>query len=126
MKGSIRTLMVIFSVTAAMLFYVHWQVMSYVVSYRIHDYSREIGRQQDEVRRMSYNLEMLKAPKILDQKMKQHSLDMVPPDQIRTLTLPQSAPSFRGAAGEGVFRSVLNGFFADWIQIARAEAQPVE
>ena len=80
--------------TFLLLFYVHEQVSVLQVSYSIEKKERELARLNEAYKIAKFNVLRLRSPQVLNQRMKQLSLDLtVPTDQkVIKVLKPQSIP----------------------------------
>ena len=88
MKGSGKILSIIAAVTGMLLFYVHLQVSSVVVSFELSKTSKTYATKQELLRRLEYNVGQLKAPQHLEKIMKKHDLTLGLPNKIQVVEVP--------------------------------------
>ena len=114
MKGIGKTILLIMAGSTFFLLYVHEQVALLNVSYQIDARSEKLGRLSEEYRELRFEVEQLKAPRLLDEKMKRMSLDLTLPNEIRVIRLP-AASSAPEAALEQISTRPLTGRLADFL-----------
>jgi hypothetical protein len=110
------------ALTIMLLFYVHEQVALFRVSYEIDTQSETLARMAEEYRYLKFELEQLKAPRLLEEKMKQLSLDLALPQEIRVVRTP--APVLDASVQEATFRSPserMFQFLGRWVDVAQAK-----
>jgi hypothetical protein len=106
------------------LAYVHGQVMLLHLSYEINDRNSAVTQKLEAYRRLKFQVDQLKAPRILETKMKDLQLDLIPPKEIKVVRIPQ----LRGTTAPAVARMTaqplterLNQFLGRWISVAQAK-----
>ena len=88
MKGSGKILILIALLACPLLFYVHLQVASVLVSFDIHRSSRHVAEKQELLRRFQYKVDQLRAPRLLEEKMKRHDMGLALPDKVQVVEVP--------------------------------------
>lgn len=125
MKGSGKILVIIAGFTCMMLFYVHLQVASVLVSLDLHKSSKIFSQKQELFNRLQYKVDQLRAPGLLEKKLKHHELGLTLPNKIQVVEVPM-APAIRMPIEETEktthpLSSALLNFFGHWIQTAQAK-----
>lgn len=130
MKGSGKILSVVGVVTCMMLFYVHLQVASVIVSFDLNKTSWTFATKQELLKRLQFNVDQLKAPRLLEEKMKKNEIALGLPDRIRVVEVPPMAgvrlASMRQDAKSVTSSSAFSKFFGHLIQIAQAKTDSSE
>jgi len=125
MKGSGKILVLMALLTCAMLFYVHLQVASILVSFDIHKSSRTYSERQELLRRFQFKVDQLRAPRLLEEKMKRHDMGLALPNKIQVVEVPPVLELVIPAASEhkvtSTFSSEVSSFLGRWIQTAQAK-----
>ena len=125
MKGSVKILILITIVTCAMLFYVHLQAASVLVSFEIHKSSRAIAQKQELLRRFQYKVDQLRAPRLLEEKMKRNDMGLALPHKVQIVEVPPVAdlviPVNQERKVARTFSSEVSNFLGRWIQTAQAK-----
>ena len=125
MKGSGKILILIAVVASAMLFYVHLQVASVLVSFDIQKSSRAVAEKQELLRRFQYKVDQLRAPRLLEEKMKRHDMGLALPNKIQVYEVPPVPELMIPVAHEQkapqTFSSEVSNFLGRWIQTAQAK-----
>jgi hypothetical protein len=125
MKGSGKILVLMAIVTCAMLFYVHLQVASVLVSFDIHKSSRAFAEKQELLRRFQFKVDQLRAPRFLEQKMKRHEMGLALPNKIQVVEVPSVSelviPVTSERKATRTFSSEVSTFLGRWIQTAQAK-----
>jgi len=125
MKGSGKILVLMAIFTCAMLFYVHLQVASVLVSFDIHKSSRALAGKQELLRRFQFKVDQLRAPRFLEAKMKRHDMGLALPNKVQIVEVPPvteiviPAPSDPKVAR--TLSSEVSNFLGRWIQTAQAK-----
>jgi cell division protein FtsL len=125
MKGSGKILVLIAILTCTMLFYVHLQVDSVLVSFDIHESSRRLAEKQELFRRFQYKVDQLRAPRLLEEKMKRHDMGLALPNKVQVVEVP-SVPEMvmpipQSQQAVRTFSSEVSTFLGRWIQTAQAK-----
>lgn len=125
MKGSGKTLVLLATLTGSMLFYVHLQVASVLVSLEIHKSSRAVAEKQELLHRFQFKVDQLRAPRLLEEKMKRHDMGLALPNKIQVVEVPPAPELTIPAASEqkatSTFSSEVTSFLGRWIQTAQAK-----
>jgi cell division protein FtsL len=125
MKGSGKILILIAVFTCAMLFYVHLQVASVLVSFDIHKSSRAFDEKQELLRKFQFKVDQLRAPRLLEEKMKRHDMGLAIPNKIQVVEVPPVpglvTPAAPGQKAVRTFSSKVTNFLGRWIQTAQAK-----
>lgn len=125
MKGSGKTLIIIAFFTCAMIFFVHLQVASVLVSFEIHKSSRLVAEKQELLRRLQFKIDQLRAPRFLEEKMKRHDMGLALPDKVQVVEVPPVAelaiPVSSDHKATRTFSSEVSSFLGRWIQTAQAK-----
>ena len=125
MKGSGKILILIAIVACAMLFYVHLQVASVLVSFDIHKSSRALAEKQELLRRFQFKVDQLRAPRFLEEKMKRHDMGLALPNKVQVVEVPSVPQLVIPVAPEQkvsrTLSSEVSSFLGRWIQTAQAK-----
>ncbi|OGX11425.1 MAG: hypothetical protein A2351_08950 [Omnitrophica bacterium RIFOXYB12_FULL_50_7] len=125
MKGSGKILILIATLTCSMLFFVHLQVSSVLVSFDIHKSSRVLAEKQELLRRFQFKVDQLRAPRLLEEKMKRHDMGLALPNKIQVVEVPPVSELVIPVASEQkvtrTFSSEVTSFLGRWIQTAQAK-----
>ena len=125
MKGSGKILILIAILTCSMLFFVHLQVSSVLVSFDIHKSSRAFAEKQELLRRFQFKVDQLRAPRLLEEKMKRHDMGLALPNKIQVVEVPPVPelviPAAQGKKVPRTFSSEVSSFLGRWIQTAQAK-----
>ena len=112
------------ALTSLLLLYVHEKVMLIEVSYRLDNLSENFNRKTEQYRQLKFDVEQLKAPRLLEEKMKSLELDLTLPKEFRVVPLraltPASAPVQEVSIkpGAGFFQ-----FLGHWVNVAQAKTE---
>jgi len=126
MRGTGKFLAALSMSTALMVFYVHVQVSLFQVSYAIHTLSRDAAAKMETYRLLKFEVDQMKAPGLLEEKMKSLQMDLTLPQEIRVVQIP-SAP----VSEEQVLRKIslpsfsdgLTQVFGHWVKVAQAKTE---
>lgn len=123
MKGLGKIILFIAAGSFFFLIYVREQVALLDVSYQIDSRSDKLSRLSEEYRQIRFEVEQLKAPRLLEEKMKQMSLDLTLPQEIRVVRMPaafESDASLKQIAARPMSGRVAD-FFGRFIDVAQAK-----
>lgn len=124
MKGVGKIILWITAGSFIFLLYVHGQVALLHVSYQIDARNERLGRLAEEYRQLRFEVEQLKAPRLLDEKMKQMSLGLTLPQEIRVIRLPAASLAPDAALQQITTRPMagrLADFLGRFIDVAQAK-----
>lgn len=125
MKGCGKILLLIAIVTCAMFLFVHLQVASVLVSLEIHKSSRALAEKQELLRRFQFKVDQLRAPRLLEEKMKRHDMGLALPNKVQVVEVPPvpkfAIPSASEHKATRTFSSEVSSFLGRWIQTAQAK-----
>ncbi len=122
MKGLGKVMACVFAVCFFMLLYVHEQISLIRVSYLLDVKSDKLAKMTEEYRQVKFEVDQLKAPRLLEQKIKQLSLDLTLPQEIRVIKMPASR--LEVPLGDIQVHSFSNGvldFLGRWVEVAQAK-----
>ena len=126
MKGSGKILILISILACAMIFYVHLQVASVLVSFEIHNSSRRVAEKQELLRRFQYKVDQLRAPRLLEEKMKRHDMGLALPNKVQVVEVPSVpeivVPIQQNQKVVRTLSSEVSTFLGRWIQTAQAKS----
>ncbi|MDD5218561.1 MAG: hypothetical protein PHS88_10735 [Candidatus Omnitrophica bacterium] len=124
MKGTGKFLIIIGMIAALFLLYVHFQVLIFQVSYAIEIKAKVLTRCHESYRRLKFQVEQLKAPQNLAEKMTTYKLDLQVPKEIHVLQAPALPPVELVPMGKTTFQPFSKGlidFLGHWVKVAQAD-----
>ncbi|HXV27992.1 MAG TPA: hypothetical protein VD913_03410 [bacterium] len=125
MKGLGKIVLGIGLVSSLFLFYVQGQIAVLRISYQIDVDSKELAQRSEEYRHLKFKVDQLKAPRRLEEKMKELDLDLTLPKEVRVVRVPLSPSPNPSAVAESVqlnpFSEGLIEFLGHWVKIAQAK-----
>ncbi|MFA6600466.1 MAG: hypothetical protein WCU74_05545 [Candidatus Omnitrophota bacterium] len=126
MKGSMKVLIRIAILAALVLVYVHEHVMLLNLSYVMNRETLALNEKTETFRRLKFQVDQLKAPRLLETKMKELSLDLIPPTEIKVVCMRagrQISEAEAQAIAMPTLADRLNGFLGRWISVAQAKTE---
>ncbi len=120
---------IVFNIAVVMLFvllYVHGQVMLLSLSYDLNRDSRTLNRQVEEYRLLKFQVDQLKAPRLLESKMKDLSIDLTIPKEIKVVrvpAIPETVPESVSNLAVSPVSQRLGDFLGRWIGVAQAKTE---
>ena len=126
MKGIIRVLIPLFGIAILFIFYVQAQISLFQVSYSIAAKSHQLAEKSEEYRHLKFQVDQLKAPRLLEQKIKELHLDLTLPKQVRVIQIPPTPAIQPATNGRVSLRPLSDGLMdilGRWIKVAQAQAR---
>jgi hypothetical protein len=124
MRGSGKIIFWISILAALFLVYVHGRVMLLHVSYSINSQSRSMDQKTEQYRYLKFQVDQLKAPRLLENKMKDLAIDLMPPKEIKVVRMPEMHKLVEGGTAtvaEQPMSQRLNNFLGRWVGVAQAK-----
>ena len=111
--------------TFLLLLYVHEQVSLVRVSYLIDAKSDVLNRMSEDYRQIKFEVDQLKAPRLLEEKMKTLSLDLTLPQEIHVVRTPapKLATQNREVSPVGSLSGNMFHFLGHWVEVAQAKTE---
>ncbi|MBU3759616.1 MAG: hypothetical protein FGM27_06770 [Candidatus Omnitrophica bacterium] len=88
-KFAFRVFFLTGSLTALAVLYVYGQTEIFKVSYDINERSDQLAEQSELHRRLKFEVDQLRAPRLLEEKMKRMELELALPSEIQVVRIPQ-------------------------------------
>jgi hypothetical protein len=124
MRGTGKFLAILTFIGGLLLLYVHAQISLFQVSYTIDSRSRQLAQQSEEYRLLKFEVEQLKAPRLLETRMKELQMDLTLPKEVRIVRVP-TVPVVDAVNVQGVsLRPLSDGildFLGRWVKVAQAK-----
>ena len=126
MKGAGKILISITFATLLLLFYVHEQIALFSISYRLQKDSDLLTAKSEEYRHLNFEVEQLKAPRLLEEKMRELKLDLTLPKQVLVVRIPRiaaaetPAPVMKNVSLQPLSDGLLD-FLGRWVKVAQAK-----
>lgn len=130
MKKIVKILLGVLVFSILPLLYVREQVNLFHLSYQIEAQTTKLANLSEEYRKLQYEVDQLKAPRLLEEKMKSLNLDLTLPQEIRVVRVPAAAklqvpvPDKDAALDPLSFRplsSRVMNFLGRWVEVAQAK-----
>lgn len=123
MKGSGKIILAVSFMTALLLGYVHEQIALLRISYLMDTQSELLARESEQYRHLKYEVDQLKAPRLLEAKLKDLSLDLTLPKEFRVLPAPALDLQQKSAQNLAVkpLSTGFSEFLGRWVNIAQAK-----
>lgn len=110
--------------TCMMVMYVHGHVQIFQVSYHINSQEALLEKTSKSFRELSYEVEQLKAPALLESKLKTLELDLnlpkeiefLPTPEVTEIMIPQELPIEHA-------QSPIFNFLGQWVKVAQAKME---
>ncbi|MDP3919538.1 MAG: hypothetical protein Q8R76_01845 [Candidatus Omnitrophota bacterium] len=124
MSGFLKIIGWIIPLTVGLLLYVHGQVSLFQVSYSLDLQRHIVAEKREEYRRLKFEVDQLKAPRVLERRIKDEGLELALPDQIRVLRVspPVNIPLPPVVRIQPkAFSDGLTNFLGKWVRVAQAK-----
>ena len=107
-----------------LLLYVHGQTVLFDLSYGIDAHNKQLTRLSEEYRRLKFEVERMKAPLLLESKMKQLSLNLGLPKEVKVIRVESEETKKVELPQHDAMISSPNNlmrFLGRWIDVAQAQ-----
>jgi hypothetical protein len=91
MKGIGKVIVLILGLSFFFVLYVRGQIALLHVSYQIEAKNDKVIELSEEYRRLRFEVEQLKAPRLLEEKMKNMKMDLTLPQEIRVVKVRETS-----------------------------------
>ena len=127
MKGIGKTLLMTSVISVFLLLYVHEQISLFRLSYAIDRKSKIQAQRGEQYRHLKFEVDRLKAPRRLEEKLKELDLDLTLPKEIRIMRVPKTVevkiPAMPKTELQPFSEGLMN-FLGRWIKVAQATPDP--
>ena len=124
MRGAIKTILGITLLILPMLIHVHGRLALFRISYDLNDQTELLSRKQETYRMLKFEVDQLKAPALLEVRMKNYAMDLVLPKEVRVIQIPAMPLMEVNVVGRPPMNPLLGNisdFFGRWIGVAQAD-----
>ena len=127
MKGIGKILIGIAAMTILLVFYVHEQIALFQISYILDKQAEAFETRSETYWKLKFEVDQLKAPRLLEQRMNELKLDLTLPHEVRVVRMPAppalvSAPVTRSVSGSPLTDGVLD-LLGRWVDVAQAKTE---
>lgn len=127
MKGTVRIILICAFATCLLALNVHGQVSLFRLSYEIDDLAEDLAQKTETFRRLDFEVNQLKAPRRLEQKVNELALDLTLPKDIQVVRVAPTPgitrqPQWGGAVPDS-FQARLTHFLGRWMGVAQAKTE---
>lgn len=126
MKGAGKIISGIFVLSLFFVLYVREQVALLHVSYQIDAKSDKVTELSEEYRRLRFEVDQLKAPRLLEEKMNKLSMELTLPQEIRVVRMPQEMSASKPLDQLSIhptFSTRFTNLLGRWIDVAQAKTE---
>lgn len=88
MKGAGKIILGVSFVSFLMLVYVHEQISLFHISYELDAKQNKLMHLSEEYRKVKFEVDQLRAPRLLETKLKQLSFNLALPQEVRVVRVP--------------------------------------
>lgn len=89
-KFAFRVFFLFGFITCFAVLYVYGQTAIFKVSYDINEKSDKLKEQSEFYRRLKFEVDQLRAPRLLEEKMKRMELELALPSEIQVIRIPKN------------------------------------
>ncbi|MBI3307186.1 MAG: hypothetical protein HYZ84_05205 [Candidatus Omnitrophica bacterium] len=106
-----------------LLLYVHLQIATFQVSYSINTQSRRLAKSGEAYRLLKFEVDQLRAPRLLEQKMKDMQIDLALPKEVQVVKIPAPPPATESLSNVSLkpLSDGLMDFLGRWVKVAQAK-----
>ena len=127
MKGTGKIMFGVMLMTGLMLLYVHGQVTLFLLSYAIERKSTALAQKAEFYQHLKFEVDQLKAPRRLEQKMAELSMELTLPEEFQVVRIqPPSTALHVASVGDIAAHSVshrLSSMLSKWMGVAQAKTE---
>lgn len=118
-----KTILGIGVLTLLLLLYVHEQIALVRVSYLMDAKSVQLNRLVEEYRQIKFEVDQLKAPRLLEEKMKNLSMTLTLPQEIHVIKTPalKLSAQDRQLSPAASLSGNMFHFLGHWVDVAQAK-----
>ncbi len=123
-KEALKIIFFLSFVTGFFLLYVHEQICLLQISYKLDADANGLARREELYRELKFDVDRLKAPRLLEEEMKTLSLDLALPQEVKVIKIPAPhIPQVPEAPFVSVspFSKGLMNFLGRWVDVAQAK-----
>lgn len=125
-KYILKVLTILMVLTSSMVLYVHGQIAIFQVSYDLNQKVAALEEKEELYREMKFEVEQLKAPRLLESKLQSMQLDLALPEHVQIIKVPvpameQPVPSVMDKTA-GSFNFPFD-FLGKWVKVAQAKVE---
>jgi len=126
MKGTGKIILGVSVGVMALLIYVHGQFLLFQTSYTMNHKAEMIREKGESYRQLKFEVDRLKAPRLLEARMAEREMDLTLPKKIRVVRIPEQ-PVLAPIEVTQTISQPLAGQFVDflgkWVGIAQARTE---
>lgn len=126
MKGAGKIIMIVTMATSSLLLYVHLNVSLFHVSYDLNTKSQMLTQKGEQYRHLKFEVDRLKAPRRLEKKIEELSLDLTLPKDIEVVRVAKDNflnNSHVEVIEHDPIQNRFMNFFGRWIGTAQANTE---
>lgn len=126
MKGGIKIIRWIMLISLPLLFQVHQQFLLFSTSYQINQKQHSVGQKTETMRRLKFEVDQLKAPRLLEDQLKRLNLELSLPKEINVVKLPTEVERYpltvKAMPREDWTLQFMN-WVGRWVDVAQAKVE---
>lgn len=125
-KFALRVFFLFGFITCFAVLYVYGQTAIFKVSYDINEKSDKLKEQSEYYRRLKFEVDQLRAPRLLEEKMKRMELELALPSEIQVIRIPKNgAPDslIVPAVSKQPLAASPFDLLGRWVKVAQAKME---
>ncbi|MCM8775654.1 MAG: hypothetical protein NC930_04810 [Candidatus Omnitrophica bacterium] len=126
MKDCGKVLAVLAMVSCLIFLYLYPHMSLFRVSYAIAAKSAQVARRSEEYRLLKYEVDQLRAPRLLEARMKNLQMDLCLPREVRIVRIPTIVgiePAALNNVSIQPFHQGLFDLLGRWVKVAQAKTE---
>lgn len=113
--------------TSGMVVYVHGQIAIFQISYDLNQKEAVLQQKEEAYREIKFEVEQLKAPRLLEEKLQTMDLDLALPDHVQIIKVPMpvqvAQPVDTMLTKSSSNLSFPFDFLGKWVKVAQAKVE---
>ncbi len=127
MKGGFKVIRWVGIILLPLLLYVHQYFLLFHTSYQINDKQRLLNQRTENYRRLRFEVDQLRAPRLLEEHLKALRLDLSLPKEINVVKIPPAEQvkiplQVREVAPQD-WSGRLFSWMGRWVEVAQAKVE---
>lgn len=112
-----------------LVYYVQGQISLVRISYVLDQKTRQLGEKEEHYRQLKYEMEQMKSPRLLENKLSELNFDLTLPKEIRVIRIAKpiawnlKSPELEPGVATGAFGERVANFFERWVKVAQAKTE---
>lgn len=126
-KYILKVIALLMVFTSGMVVYVHGQIAIFQISYDLNQKEAVLQQKEEAYREIKFEVEQLKAPRLLEEKLQSMDLDLALPDHVQIIKVPMpvqvAQPVDTMLTKSSTNLSFPFDFLGKWVKVAQAKVE---